>query len=386
MDQTWWVSEEQLKGEQRAIVTLPIEGSHLILGPPGSGKTNLLLLRANYLHLAGHTNLAIVVFTRTLQEFIVAGGHEYDFPHHKIKTSVQWQQHILRQYGVAPRQVEDFEEQRETLNNLIQDELLTKRGVSGIFDAILLDEAHDYTPAEVVMFRQLTKMLYAVADARQRIYRTTDPMDALKAAVDNVHVLEHHYRLGIKICEVADEIGNDAPDYHPLKPYSNYNEAATPSSVTVNSAPTIAEQAARAAETIQLQLKAYPNELIGLLSPTNNIVQNVWTAIQAANLPDCILHVPNDRPPFTPDTKVFVGTIHSAKGLEFRAVHIIGADDIRKLSLSRNSTYTAVTRAKTALAVYHSNPLEPYFEQALRTGETPAVPTLKDAFGRKGKR
>ena len=79
MDQTWWVSEEQLKGEQKAIVTLPIANSHLILGPPGSGKTNLLLLRANYLHLAGHTNLAIVVFTRTLQEFIVAGGHEYDF-------------------------------------------------------------------------------------------------------------------------------------------------------------------------------------------------------------------------------------------------------------------------------------------------------------------
>ena len=62
------------------MISLAAEGNHLVLGPPGSGKTNILLLRANYLTLSGKPNIAIVVFTRTLSKFIASGGKEYDFP------------------------------------------------------------------------------------------------------------------------------------------------------------------------------------------------------------------------------------------------------------------------------------------------------------------
>lgn len=62
MSETWWISENELTPEQKQVILLPLEGSHLVLGPPGSGKTNLLLLRANYMVRAGHTNIAVVVF------------------------------------------------------------------------------------------------------------------------------------------------------------------------------------------------------------------------------------------------------------------------------------------------------------------------------------
>ncbi len=52
MEETWWVEEGQLDDDQRKVAELKSKGSYLIKGPPGSGKTNLLLLRAKYLTLS----------------------------------------------------------------------------------------------------------------------------------------------------------------------------------------------------------------------------------------------------------------------------------------------------------------------------------------------
>jgi superfamily I DNA/RNA helicase len=61
-------------------------------------------------------------------------------------------------------------------------------------------------------------------------------------------------------------------------------------------------------------------------------------------------------------------TIHSAKGTEFRAVHIFGAEELRKFPMNRREIgYTAITRPKTAL-------------NAFRTGETNKP--LENAFAK----
>src|SRR5215216_3429905 len=88
----WWpalflIRENDLDEDQKAVISLGNDGSHLVIGPPGSGKTNLLLLRAKYLTLAGKPNVVIVVFTTTLARFIASGGRDYAFPPEKIVTS-----------------------------------------------------------------------------------------------------------------------------------------------------------------------------------------------------------------------------------------------------------------------------------------------------------
>ena len=45
MTDTWWVKQGQLDPHQKKVFTLSISDDHLVKGPPGSGKTNLLLLR-----------------------------------------------------------------------------------------------------------------------------------------------------------------------------------------------------------------------------------------------------------------------------------------------------------------------------------------------------
>lgn len=48
MSSTWWVGEEELLPEQEDVLSIDLDKSILVSGPPGSGKTNLLLLRANH--------------------------------------------------------------------------------------------------------------------------------------------------------------------------------------------------------------------------------------------------------------------------------------------------------------------------------------------------
>lgn len=59
-------------------------------------------------------------------------------------------------------------------------------------------------------------------------------------------------------------------------------------------------------------------------------------------------------------------TIHSSKGTEFRAVHIFKAEDLNHYPLNRTRvSYTAVTRARTALNVYRSAETNRNLESAM---------------------
>lgn len=54
---TWWLDITDLDDDQKSVIELPPTGNHLIIGPPGSGKTNLLLIRAEYLIRTGLPNV-----------------------------------------------------------------------------------------------------------------------------------------------------------------------------------------------------------------------------------------------------------------------------------------------------------------------------------------
>src|SRR5690349_13027729 len=99
MNDTWWVKLGQLDDDQKRIIPLALNEDHLVVGPPGSGKTNLLLLRANYVVRAGQPNILLLVFTRTLQEFLATGAAQYAFAPSRIKTTRKWALQFLRQHG-----------------------------------------------------------------------------------------------------------------------------------------------------------------------------------------------------------------------------------------------------------------------------------------------
>ena len=382
MNDTWWLSKDAMDPHQRAVIALPLDGSHLVSGPPGSGKTNLLLLRAQYLDLAGHPNILVLVYTRALREFVVSGAGQYGFSDEsRILTLQTWQQSLFHEYGESTGLPDDiaYEARRQLLLERTL-ELIEKRQMDKRYEAILLDEAQDYLPGEIEMYGRVAKTMFAVTDSRQKIYRTADCLEAIRSVVDKEHTLRYHYRMGRAICHLADGLAEGNTPL--LSTTCNYDEIARPSSVVHDRYSSLEAQVDAIAEKLLVQLKAYPDELLGVLCIRNKDVTLVWELLQEVALGVSIaFHAAGKHTAFG-DQRIVVSSVHSAKGLEVRALHLAGADRLRGFPLGRNLAYTAVTRAKTSLSIYYSGDLPAYFRQALANLEAPPnLPEIEDLFG-----
>jgi DNA helicase IV len=378
----WWLGENDLDDDQKGVIGLAAEGNHLVVGPPGSGKTNILLLRAKYMSLSRHPNIAIVVFTRSLSRFIASGGRDYGFPADKITTCAKWQRDILQEYGAfRPAPPGTFQQQREHVTRQLSN-LAEQRNLSGLFDAILLDEAQDYTAEEIALFKRLGKQLFAVADSRQQIYlEDHTKLAAIRAAVDQVHTLRFHYRNGKSICKLADSVAKDSEDYEPLLPTSKYNEEENPSQVSTFQGDLNA-QCGKMAETLRTQLRVYKGEFLAVICPKKEHVNAVMERLQREqDLNPFLCRIEDDAEAFHPSRLICVSTVHSAKGLEVRAVHFATAEHVKRSPNQRNLVFTAATRAKTSLTIYHEGDLKGWFEGAVEALKPPRPqPTIRSLF------
>jgi hypothetical protein len=176
-----------------------------------------------------------VTFTRSLREFIARGAAQYDFPTSKIMTCRQWQFDFLRQYGRSVTSSGDFETDREAFLSAMTN-LTDQRKLANCFDAILLDEAQDYTPDEIRLFARLTERPFCVADERQKIYDGEESIDVIKSYVGETLALNLHYRNGLYICRVADEIAKRWYSYQPLRGWLSARELSNQPSLGLSPA------------------------------------------------------------------------------------------------------------------------------------------------------
>jgi superfamily I DNA/RNA helicase len=387
MDDVWWRSDDDLDGPQMEVVELGMEGSHLIFGPPGSGKSNLLLLRANYLTLAGRGNLAILVFTRQLQDFLRFGATRYKFPPERIQTLHSFTSDLLWQGGVRlPRSTATpagsaFERNRLAEASAIR-EMLNAKQLGQRFDTILLDEAQDYHTTEIQNLIELSGRVFAVADDRQRIYDADGSTALLQAHVDRTITLRHHYRNGPAICRAADHIAREW-DGDSLESTSNYDDTANPSSVDRVASPTIAAMATEIANRLATQLMVYPQSFLAVLVPLRADLGVIAEELRRSEIgPQCAIQADGSAV-LDPNHRICVCTVHAAKGLEFRAVHIGAAEGFGKFrKAQKKMAYVALTRAKTALVIHHITPLPPYLEGAIGAGQgAPRKPSRRQLFG-----
>ncbi len=384
MNETWWVKQEQLDGGQRAVIDLPLGESHLIVGPPGSGKTNLLLLRASQMVRSGKPNVLVLTFTRTLREFISTGGAHYAFSVDNVKTLNRWHLEFLREHGVTPETDSDFATERKKRLKQMH-EIVNNKQLSSQYNAIILDEAQDYLIEEIELFFILAEVVFAAADLRQHIYPDDDNSGStLEKRFPKVDRLKHHYRNGKKICLLADELAKGWNTFDPLSPTCMYDERRYPSSVAIHECTDLNEQVEQAVQGVRSQIKAYPEEYIGILCASRNSLKDVWALIQQSGIASQLVvqSAVDGYVAFEADKPVCISTIHGAKGLEFRAVHMLDSENIKRSPLNRNIAYTGITRSKTSLSFYHSKALPAYLDSALSVIRGPVKQAkLADLFG-----
>ncbi len=383
MNSTWWVNPKDLDKQQKAVIELGDKGHFFIEGPPGSGKTNLLLLRAKYLYKAGQRNLAIVTMARSLKEFITFGARENKFIESTVNTFMSLGKAILLQNGIFFKSNDNYQDSSKQLIVELKN-LISRRLAGNDYDCILVDEAQDFSEEELRIISQLARNTYFVADSNQRIYNnSTSNIDYLRkfAGEDHCYKLIHHYRNGIKICKFADDIiSND--DHIPLADTANYREEDNPSAVVAIKNDSFERSIEDLKVRVSNQLKTYPNENIGIVVQNNEVLKRLHNALSEwEHLALCSFHEDGSIIDFSGDYRIYCLSAFSVKGLEFRAVHMFEWHWRRNLPHNRRLSYMTATRAKTSLSVYFYDNLYEYFDQAIGNLNPPgALPTIGDLF------
>ena len=370
----WWVQREQLdKYQIELIENLPLRESFLILGPPGSGKTNVLVRRAQFVRGQEMPNILVLTFTRPLTEFVKTGcfdnrGREI-FPQNCVTTLESWLRSLYSQHGKSlPADPGNLIEWKKTLAI----GALAFRDTPRIpqYDALFVDEAQDLLAEEVDLISQWSPVLFFVGDDRQKIYEHTDGLTAVRKIVpeEQERVLPFHYRVAPEICRVADRI---------LLPYGGKSLESTaqyngPLPATVRVQPrrlSKDKQIELAAAKLEEQIRVYADRIkegdrLGIIVARKDDRDAVFHYLQEhTNLEgkSKIIRAKDDTgdrydPSFDADTPICILTVKGCKGLEFRAVHWLFCDDLSGFH-NPEHYYTVVTRAKTSLDIYYTNRL-----------------------------
>ncbi len=385
MSGTWWVDEGDLLDEQLKVLGEDLPKDLILLGPPGSGKTNLLLLRANHLILAApDAEFYIICFTSLLQNFIRTGADLYSFPANRIITQRKLLEQVLGDHGCLPERKsgESYTERDTALKSAMARMMKTGSG-RHTYPVLFIDEAQDYSGEDLEIFKYLARNLSCAADLRQGIYDvgSTGTQWLQEHAWDASITLKYHYRVAPAILEVADKCMAGKFGHQTMLGTHQYK--GDPGNVEVVSDLGLSDQITALIPKLIKQLAVYPGQTIGILVPDDRKY--------VGSLVDLLLSVPElsgqitnamSRESFNPKLPVWVSTVHSAKGLEFRCVHVLAADLFAKYQKQeRRVVFMAVTRAKTVLTIYHEKPLHPFFASALAKPNLEEI-SVKRLFGK----
>ena len=363
----WWVSKEQLDEYQLGLIeNLTLREQHLVLGPPGSGKTNVLLRRAQFVRSQRMPNVLVLTFTRPLTEFVKTGcfdgqGREI-FPQSCVTTFETWIRGLYRQHKAPlPAKQPSLGEWKSAVATGACE--FASQGLMPQYDTLFIDEAQDLVTEEVKLLAKWSPVLFFVGDDRQRIYGHVGGLDAVRDIVSasNVHKLPFHYRIAPEICRMADRI-LVAQGGASLEATCQYN-GPRPGRITIVGPMSTDDQLRQLATKLKDQVRAYADlieqgDRLGVIvarRDSRQVVKDFLDAdSQLAGKSQIIRARDEDERDFSAafeaNKPISILTVAGCKGLEFRAVHWAFCDDLSGYHTAEHY-YTVVSRAKTSLDI-----------------------------------
>lgn len=369
MHGSWFRSGKQLDEDQKKFLRLPNVGKYSLVGPPGSGKTNLLLIRAEVFAGTGEKNVLIITYTKTLANFIRSGIKMPDtFQASQVVSYHSWAYaHVRDNLGQPPfAEVETFDDStRKTLLEAVV-KTNSKLGNQKIYSGIFVDEAQDLTAAELEALLCLTDNICICGDDRQGIY-FKDGLNIAEKMQLTQHRLEKHFRIAHEIAHVADRLQPPDDGSKSLEESSNYDmKEYGRGSAILHDKESRDDQFNRMMALLKIQLDAFAGDSIGIFCGKRETLTELRRRFSSTEYAGLVAVYGIDKDAsFTGGKRIHVMTLHSSKGTEFRAVHMFGIEELATPGLQRTRlSYTGVTRAKTALNAYRAGPTTVKLEHA----------------------
>ena len=372
-----------LNKDQDEALALPVDGQHLIVGGPGTGKSVVVLLRAQRLARDDRTYRTLV-YNRLLDH---SNRHLFGSDQRFVaKTWDSWFRGICGYFfdtvpthepekpeGYRSIDWEAVEQQVQSLDNI--------KDQSSKF--LLIDEGQDMPPA---FYRTLTQLgfenFYVAADQNQQIHpdkcsSRQDIENILAIKPGDTLELKTNYRNTHPIALLAQHFypgdpASPSPDLPDLLP------AAIPELWTYGTANTATLDAI--ADNILKLSDRNPRKLIGIITPDNTVRMKFMDALRRANP-----RLDNDKPPIRtyvsgqreiPDFGqggLMVINAQSCKGLEFDTAILADVDQHQPKHdphALKARFYVMVARAREQVILLRTGNVCPVVDELLPTDPT----------------
>ncbi len=360
--------------QQEQIARSLGEGHRVIHGAAGSGKTMILIYRAQFLAAAARPERPILVmcFNRTLATRIEAMLRQRGVDERvQVRTFHAWCQDMARSYQLDVDRSLKGTDYFEALALVLAHAVHSGRVPGGQYSALLIDEAHDFEDAwlkmAVHMVSPTSNSLLVLYDDAQSIYqvqrRKFNFANVGIEARGRTSILRLNYRNTAEVLALAVQCASSllqsegqsaTEDGLPLvQPTSAGRRGPLPLLLQARHAQ---EEAQWLAERIaQALAEGVPAGDIAVLCRTRKLMRPIEAALRAHQVPLQTMGAQGFRRFDWQRAAVKLLTLHSAKGLEFAQVYFAG---LQALPLDDESAedalrllYVGMTRATQALVL-----------------------------------
>lgn len=284
------------------------------MGPPGSGKTVILLHRASRLKKRKE-RLQLVMYMRVLSRYVDSIAQDLDIEG-DVATFHSWFCHYYRKIvGREPRQLADFiYDWPDVLQRFGK-----SKSVAQSMPSVLIDEGQDLPKEFYLVCNYMAKNVTIFADENQRLTEHQSTLREIEtfASIQQVCQLKRNYRNTKPIAELAQTFYCGLPTGVPELPDRN------------GEFPTIQgfDRVYDSVEAIAQYERTNSDRHIGVFLPTLDLVKKYWNRLQGKTRnavqhydskdPSCnVEKLDFDRP------GIFLCAYPSAKGLEFDTVFL----------------------------------------------------------------
>lgn len=376
--------------QQEQIARTLGEGHRVIHGVAGSGKTMILVFRAQYLAAAAQPDQPVLVlcFNRSLADRIDAQLRARGVDERvQVRTFHHWCKDVVDSYQLEVPPAPSANDWYAALARTVERALETGFVPGGQYSALLIDEAHDFDDAWLRLATRLvsphTRSLLVLYDDAQSIYqRKRRKFNFAGVGIEargRTSVLRMNYRNTAEVLALALHCarglleGADAPcgdDEIPLvQPASAGRRGAMPVLLAGRDAD---EEAALIAERIVAAHDAgMALSDMAVLCRARFLMAPIERALRRRGLPVQSMHAQAFRRFDWSTSDVRLLTLHSAKGLEFPLVFVAGLQAMpmrdERLEDAARLLYVGMTRAthQLVLSAHGRSPIVHRVQQAL---------------------